>query len=867
MKIYIRTYLAFLVLATGIILMTSSCNSIRSSTYYGLLSDEEIETFPSFEKAIKITSSDLGLDNMEIIAEDSQAVLYYNPKTTEIAIKRKATGYIWYSNPQDRSNSSDPMMNAQFVITTLNGRDVAKLWNTFDDSVVFGQFTAEKIDQGITVTYLIGEKQEQVLFPAGITEERFTVLLTQMATEQDQAYLKRMYGRVDLTTISSGQQRENLKKTFYKLDTELGGVMYALKSQLSKLEQKKLTAALQNSGYTMENRDSDEESVGYTGRKENTENFIFSATYQLDHGSLLIQIDPTQIQSTDKLKISQITILRNFGAQKPGKEGFLFVPDGCGAIINTSVAQSTVWADYMRKVYGQDYAVLRTDRVDYSEQTYLPVYGAYNEEGGFLGITEKGDGQMSVMAGLAKNDTDYSYVCPDFTLLTYALVSLESSPKNALNLYPAKAVDDPILIKYLFYDKPQASYDDLAVLYRDYMMAEGQLDGKNERCGLAVAVNAIGAIDEIKSVLGYPTQVVKELTSFDELRMLGQQLKDAVPNGDLVINYTGWQKGGIQNGYIRQPKTERKLGSNEQLTELANDLSKLNVTLLPVIEPQYCHQDGLFDKFSPLNHAIRFITHDTGYKPQHNIANFYLDDQGLKPYIVKPDLVYVNMITFLDCYKTMGMNGIGLGALSSEVYSDFRAQNVLSVNDTIEYFKKIIEAARSSNTLISGSGANAYALFGLDFAIGLPVTSSNHPIITSSVPFLQILLSGSVSYTMPALNQAYDMELYLLKAVETGSGIYFDYFADEGSSIMKTRYNYFYAASESSIWVPGSQIAAEATTFLQAVANQKIVRHEKLDSGVYQTVYSNGITVKVNYNSTPWQNIPGKGYILSKQNG
>ncbi|HAL74292.1 MAG TPA: hypothetical protein DCM45_04255 [Clostridiales bacterium] len=867
MNMRLKKVIATLLLCSLLSLPTAGCSTFSSPVYYTMLDEDTIKSFTSLETAIRLTANDLGLEKMEIIAEDKDAILYFNPKTTEIALKRKASGQVWYSNPQDRPGSSDSLLNTQFIVTTLNGRDVAKQWNTFDDSVAFGQFTAQRLDNGINVNYLMGKVLAETLYPVGMTEARFTELSAQMASDKDRNYLKRMYGRVDLTTIESLQQREDLKKTFAKLDTELGGVMYVLKSMLSKLEQKNLTTALQNAGYAFEIRQADEAGVGYTGGADTQENFVFSVTYKLENGTLAVDVDPTKILATDKLKISQITVLRNFGAQKPGREGYLFVPDGSGAIISAQNARATVWADYNRKVYGQDYGVLRTDRVDYSEQTYLPVYGAYHDQGGFIGVAEQGDGQMSVLAGIAGTDSAYSYVCSDFTLLSFALVALESSSKNALNLYPRQAVDDPISLRYLFCDSAGTSYDDLADLYRDYLLANGQLDGINDRQGLTVAVNAIGTIDEIKSVMGYPAQIVKELTSLDEVIELGQLLKEAAPAADRVVQYAGWQKGGFQTGYIRSPQTERKLGSNQDLSDLSASLQDLGVSLLPVVEPQYCYDAGWMQGFSPLNHAIRFITRDTGYKPEHNIANFYLDDKGLKPYIIRPDLVAENMTQFMQKYSSMNISGISLGSLASEVYSDFRAQNVLSVNDTIHYFRSAVEAGNSGNNLVGGYGANVYVLSGLDYALGLPVTSSNHPIISRSVPFLQMVLSGSVSYTMPALNQTENATQYFLKAIETGSGVYFDYFADAGSAIMKTRYDYLYGAARSSIWPIATELAAQTSSALQAVANHRITSHEQLAPGIFRTVYDNGWTVTVNYNSANWQDIPAMGYAAVQQEG
>lgn len=849
-------------------LLLSGCESFEAPTYYAELTLEEIDAFPALESPWKFREEDLGLQNMEIVAEDGQAVLYWHPKTTEIAILRKATGAVWYSNPQSRSDADDPLLNSQFVVTTLNRRDVEKIWNTYSDSVVHGQFRAEPIDGGLSVEYLVGKKHEEVLYPAGMTEARFQEVLDLMPSDKERSYLKRMYGRVDLATIESLQQREDLKKRFTKLDPELGGILYALKSLLSKLEQKNLKAAVESAGYTMDMRDEDEAAVGYAYAIGSSENFTLAVSYTLEDGALVVDVDPARIRSTPKLKIATITVLRNFGAQRPGEGGTLFVPDGCGAIIEADLANRAVRTEYLRKVYGQDYGVLRTDRVEYSESVYLPVFGAYGSGGGFLGIAERDDGQMSVRASLAGPDSEACVVCPEFTLLTYAFVALESSAKNALNLYPRKAVDDPIRLRYLFVDSPDAGYDDLAVAYRDYMVANGQLDGVNGRTGLAVTANAVGAVDGIRSILGYPATVVRELTSFDEVRALGRSLKDAAPGADVVIAYSGWQEGGLRTGYLRRPDTEGALGSDRQLSALARDLHAAGIVLMPVTELQYCYPGSWLQGFSPLRHAIRFITRDTGYKPRHNLANFYLETDVPVPYILRPDLVADRAAGYMERYRSLEIGAIGMGALASELYSDFNTRRVLSANDTIGFFREAIRHFGEGGTQVGGYGANAYALFGMDYALGLPVSSANHPILTRSVPFLQILLSGSVSYTMPELDRAVDPALYRLQAIETGSGIHFDYFADEGAAIKDTDFDRFFGAAAASIGPLGTAIAAEVSAALAPVANHRIMAHDRLEEGVFRTTYDNGYQVEVNYGTAPRAGLPAMGYrLVAPQDG
>jgi hypothetical protein len=841
--------------ASLIALQLAGCTS--RPVYYQLLTSEEINDFPAGSKTYAIAENDLA--DMQVAAEDGKAVLYYNPKTTEIAVARKDTGKIWYSNPQDRLSSTDSLANAQIIVTTLNRRDTAKRWDTYTDSVVYGQFSAEEIENGIAVTYLMGKKPEDILYPQGLTVARYDEIMQALPGDSEKGYIKRLYGYVEYDTIDSVQTKEDLRAKFDNV-IELN-TMYSLKSNMSKLEKSHLTETLQTIGYTAEMRMEDDALVGFE-EENKSENFTISVSYTLENGALCVDVDPAQIRSTEGLKISQISVLRNFGARKPGESGHLFVPDGSGAIIDTDTPVATTWGEYDRHVYGQDLGVLRTDRTEYSEQLYLPVFGAYGTEGGFIGVAEKDDGQMSVVAGKADTGENYSYVYPDFLLLTYSLVTIESSSINALNIYPRKAVTDPIRVRYLFSDDKDTDYDDLAVLYRDYMTARGQLDGENDKKGVPVMANAVGAIDDIRSILGYPIKVIKPLTDFSDISELAKGLKQGAVNGDVVIGYTGWLSGGIKTGYIKKAKIEGKLGSGKEFTQVAAELKAEGVTLMPVVEQQYCYNGKWYQGFRPLTDAIRFITRDTGYKPEHNIANYYLDADGLKPYIIRPYLVEENASAFVASIEKYDLGALSVGSMARELYSDFYMKRILSTNDTIGYFQDTLDVYKQAGYVLGGCGANAYTLYDLDYTYGLPVSASNHPIIEKSVPFLQIVLSGSVSYTMPPLDMQADPGMYLLKAIETGSGVYFDYFAADGSAIKGTQYDGYYAASRDSIYDLGLTIGREVSDALAPVANQKIVSHKEIAGGVFVTAYENGVSVGVNYTDEAYGNIPAHGYAV-----
>ena len=81
--------------------------------------------------------------------------------------------------------------------------------------------------------------------------------------------------------------------------------------------------------------------------------------------------------------LTSITLLRYFGAADSQAEGYIFVPDGSGALIylNNGKTGQTL---YSESVYGQDGALPLSERRPFDrEVNHLPVFGLKQGEGRF----------------------------------------------------------------------------------------------------------------------------------------------------------------------------------------------------------------------------------------------------------------------------------------------------------------------------------------------------------------------------------------------------------------------------------------------------------------------------------------------------
>ena len=162
--------------------------------------------------------------------------------------------------------------------------------------------------------------------------------------------------------------------------------------------------------------------------------------------------------------------------------------------------------------------------------------------------------------------------------------------------------------------------------------------------------------------------------------------------------------------------------------------------------------------------------------------------------------------------------------------------------------------------------ANLYAACASDYISEVPVSSSGYDITDQSVPFYQIVMSGYKNYSIPSVNLSYDTDFCLLKAMETGSSLTFDFnaqnFEDTAGTPIESVYN-----SNYNDWIG---LAAEQSKILndvyQKTGNHCIVGHSSLAENVYCTSFENGTSVAVNYSDQDFvfegQNVPAKGYCL-----
>lgn len=859
-----RIYRALAVLLAALTLLTfAGCGS--DSLLFPELPAEQVQEWETGE-AITQTPEMLGLSQMQKVASRDGLTLYIHPVTTEIAVET-ADGTVWFSNPQNRlelNSSSLGKYSSPILVSAIDSAEASKQMNAFDDSVKYGQFVMQTIENGVRVEYRFGKVVETPLYPQVLTKERFEELIASLDTAE-QNNMKRYYLEVNYDTITDQQVLKNLEETYPRL-AEVKHI-YTLKQSPSALETKRITEYFTKLGYTREMREQDHAAVDYVDPNKAKGNFVLPVEYTLAHGRLNVRIPVEEIQVTSNMKLDAVTLLPYMNTAAGLENSEAVVPDGSGAVIELSRVRSGNTAEYEESLYGRDYALYQLSQAAVKKNLYFPVYGITAPDGAMMAVIGQADATASVYAAARTSTQEIGAVGAKFKLLNYAQVKLTSTDTNTVNSYPKESIGDTIAVDFTFLSKEENEWTDVAAAYRTRLKADGALNGSSGD-KMPIMVNLIGAIDDKAPVLGIPREIVRPLTTFEQAGEIVDRLAQTFGGDRLIIRYSGWRKGGLKSSLLDGFDPEGKLGGEKGLLALAEKLTGMNARLFPDADFQYVYRDGLFDGFSSTNDVVRFITSESAYKPAYNKATFVADEEGLFGYILQPEKIPANADRFIQAVQGKGLTGFMLPYIASDLSGNFSKDAFMTRNEAVSYSVQVLQKMQDAGYQTMSAGANAYTLPLLDVAADIPTDCNTHPLLDRAVPFTQMVLSGSVQYSAGELNRAADDRYYLLKCIETGSALYVSTIAASNAEVKDTAYDEYFSVNFDTIEPKIRAVGTELIEALSPVYGQAMTGHTVLDEGLVQVDYENGKSILINYNESERETaagvVPATGWLLTE---
>nr|WP_208414522.1 DUF5696 domain-containing protein [Paenibacillus castaneae] len=819
---------AICVIVSSLFFMNRGARAIDATAYTKVTT--ELETGNELKA---LPDSSKGLPGMKLVADNSDLSLYYNTETTEIAVKDKHQGRVFYSNPVNRDEDAKAsafekeVMSSQITVLFRDTVGTLDTYTNFTRSISNKQFTVESIENGIRITYTIGDMSLGIdALPKYISKSRLDEKVLSKLDESSAKYVALRYYPT-------------------KANPE---VLERLDEQISKqIVLTKMTAAFQKANYTEDDLAFDnEENASSGGSGLNKPNFVVPLEYRLDGASLLASIPVNQIKESTGYKIRSIELLNFFGAADSTNDGYIFVPDGSGSLIHLNNGKVKE-EQYVQKVYGPDPNDNSWRRGQVTENARMPVFGMKAGDAAWFAVIEEGDAMASIAADISGKKNSYNYVHSSYALRGEDWLELYTgSTIQEIQLLSDEIYKGDIEVRYNFLPSEKANYSGMAELYRNKLVASNALQPLSKAEDIPFYLDVIGAVDKQKFFLGVPYQSVISMTTFDQASQIAEQMKqDGIDR--LLMRYSGWFGKGVNHKTPVKLKTDSVLGSKSDFKKLSEQLEQSGGMLFPDVAFQQIYHDDA--AFTPSSDAARFVTREEAELYPYNralnrmdmrLGSFYLLSSAKLPFFVD---------SFLKEFKSFDSKGVSLRDLGSVLSADYRVSRVVqretSKQIVTEQLGKIDEGIET--TMIAGG--NAYAWPFADHLINVPTSSSGFVIEDEEVPFYQMVIHGYKDYTgnVININDEQDVKKQMLHSIELGTAPHFLWTYKPSSTLKFTPFDTLYSTYYKDWYDQAVSLYKEVNEVLSEVRNEQMVNHIRHQDGVVEMKYSNGKSIIVNY--------------------
>lgn len=685
-----------------------------------------------------------------------------------------------------------------------------------------------------------------------LSETALTTEGYQLLVEDNRAavYLKEENASIRVIDKLSGyvwgglDQDEDMNKTW----TSFGNGLVAIDFVDSKLVAKK-----QGLGYP------DETSFTYTVdgntvhfRAEFTKygiSFPFSMT--LEDGDLEFTMDTSQVEETDKYLLQNVYFVPFMGCTKEDETpGYFFLPDGSGALMRFQKS-SSYSVVYDSRIYGKDYAIDQTAQTndlkssrpnDFLVGEYnvtLPVYGGVHgvKQHGFVAEVTQGAEYAAIMATPAGMTTPYNWIAARFIVRQNYM---QPTSKSGAGVQVSQKQPNQFIasVRYHFLDGDQADYVGMAKWTRQRLQEEGTLTTKASEASSGIPLQLDFVVADVRR--GFLTNGVEAVTTVDQVSELMTYLQgQGISNTQYVLK--GWQSGGL-NGYNpEKPGFEKRSGKAADYQELAAQAAEMGNSLvffedpLDLTEKQMGYSGNAAHTMSQVQMAIT-LENDTLLYPKRLFT-------ALKSL---PDMMKASR----DFYLENNISRVAIGSVGDVLYADQYRGGEIYRDQALALLVDEVEAYCDNGISTGFYTPNRYMLPYCEAYYHMPLTNSQYQFETDSVPFLSIVLKGSLDYFAPYVNEGLFSQTDILKMVEYGAYPSYILTGKENFNLSDTASNQLYSTyieewQENVVYT--YQILDEA---LRRVAGSTIEDREVLQEGVVRVEYANGIEIYVNYLGT-----------------
>ena len=535
--------------------------------------------------------------------------------------------------------------------------------------------------------------------------------------------------------------------------------------------------------------------------------------------------------------IFKFDVMPFFGAGNDSTNGYVFYPDGCGAISHFNRFRAPAAKRFASDVYSNNILSMSTytgwsawdDEEEQEDLTSIrmPVFGIKHEKDAFVAVIAQGDSNAAItFEPPVTTHVSYAYASFYFRVTTQET----RSDGNTNNIIDPKRANQPRTMRYYFLERENADYSGMAVKYRDFLESYDLIrrspvyDQENMPIDIRLVM---GVLTEETSA----TEQYTKLTTFPEAEKIYSTLQNkGVKSINSVLE--GWSTAGW---YGRWPDYDRKpdssTGGVNGLRKLTSFAKNNNIDVSVTVDNLFgCTRNGM--KNSDVDSLT--IKNPGGFS-----VNYRCD------FLYSPFAVFNRGLETARKVQGYGVDSIQYYSESTLLYVDYNKNAPLNREDSKDVF---IELARQTKDAIGGvkfGYSNIYMAKYADFFRNAPNKGYEFLFTDEEVPFYQMVLHGFVPYSGLHFNSMHDVDFQTLKSIEFG--FIPSYILTYDQPNLKTSYSSLFATKAEDWYDKIADVYQMYETRLSGLWKEKMMKIEDVRQDLKRITYESGTKVYLNY--------------------
>lgn len=562
-----------------------------------------------------------------------------------------------------------------------------------------------------------------------------------------------------------------------------------------------------------------------------------------DDGSITAYIPENSIyENAANKKIGNIYLFPLLGHTRLGEvDGYMFVPDGNGALIYLDDKEGRFDSGYVQKVYSSDIGVgesyvlsLLWDKYEThndAEQVLAPVFGMVHTKDriGYLAVIESGEEEASIYATPNGAYSEYNWVTASFRKCATYIQPTSNSGGSVTKVTDRIGYD--IKIRYLFVDGEEADYAGLAKRYREYLIEKGELTQKEDE--FKVRLDFLGM--DVENWMMWKKAV--PVTTVDHIREMYADL-EAAGVTDILTQYKGWQDGGIYDIPVMSVDVDDSIGGKKELLKLMEESEKKGIDFYLYTDAIRANPETQNTTFDTVKKMDKRLYEEQNYKNVYDTFVFWT-----------PKKSYDNLTRLESSLKKNNISNLALSGIGNTLFT-YTLGDYMQTRSVSKYlYEQTLSELDEDMNLLLESPAACYWRY-TKAMTDMPVADSDYIYTDQSVPFLSIALKGLVPMYGDYVNFEANEREYFLKLVETGIYPSFYLTWEDPSALIYTNSSDVYSSEYSVYREQIIDYYKELKEVNEAVTGSFITGHKIMDNGLTVVTYDNGVSIYINYSES-----------------